>query len=407
MSLDEVDRALAAWKDRLRRVDENLLALEGDINFKLLEETSAPGAGLAGVTYERVAPVVAAMRELFAQRSHLDEILERAQRTRGTISRLWPADRTLREISALLRGPSIVLSTVQTPLAQRTLLGEAEDRNAVSPDQLLAAMVKAFETVRDTVTAVARVWDQLTPQLDALQQKLASLNALATALGGPPDPDLAALQTELALMRTRVARDPLGVHDDVARRLEPRLTALNDRLAAQGQERAQTRADLARARQSLAALRDASRAVAESFASGRAEIAEPTGLVASPAESRLADLATWLATLETTASAGQWRAAQVGLTRFRATLDSLLAGEQAALAANRARLAVRDDVSGLLLARQVQLHSLRARGVTDGADLERRAEEILQLLRYRPLPLATIEDQFAAFEARIGRLVGH
>jgi hypothetical protein len=407
MSLDEVDRALAVWQDRLRRVDENLLALEGDINFKLLEGQGAPGAGLAGVTYDRVTPVVVAMRELFAQRSRLDDILEHARRLRSSISRLWPAERTLREITGLLCGPSVVLSTVQTPLAQRTLLGTAEDRNSITPDQLLAAMVQAFETVRDTVMAVARVWDQLTPELDALQQKLTSLAALAAALGGPPDPDLGALQTELALLRSRVARDPFGVHDDVGRRLEPRLTALNDRLAAQGQERAQTQAELARARQSLAALRDASRAAADSFARGRAEIAEPTGLTPPLAEDRLADLTAWLATLETTATAGRWRAVQVGLARFRATLDSLLAGEQAAAAANRARLMVREEVAGRLMARQVQLAHLRARGVTDSTDLERRAEEILQLLRYRPLPLATIEDQFAALEARISRLAGH
>jgi len=116
LTTDEVDRALADWQVRLRRIDDNLVALETNPTCMLLEQ--AADRGLDGATRARVAPALAAMRELFAQRGLLDDVLERATTIRKGLNRLWPTD-ALRDIERLLSGPSITLPPVETPLARR------------------------------------------------------------------------------------------------------------------------------------------------------------------------------------------------------------------------------------------------------------------------------------------------
>src|SRR5215813_5736457 len=78
MTLEEIDQALAEWHERLRHVDENLLALDDQPTYRRLEGTAGAPAPLEGVTRERVAPALAAMRELFLQRSRLNGVLARA-----------------------------------------------------------------------------------------------------------------------------------------------------------------------------------------------------------------------------------------------------------------------------------------------------------------------------------------
>src|SRR5262245_54152630 len=128
MTLDDIDRALADWQERLARVDENLIALDGEPTCELLEKSE-----LEGVTKERVTPALAAMRELFAQRTALNNVLDRARALRASTPRHWPSARGLAEIEQLLRGPSIKLPPVRTPLAQRGLLTAAQREDAICP----------------------------------------------------------------------------------------------------------------------------------------------------------------------------------------------------------------------------------------------------------------------------------
>src|SRR5262249_42100352 len=120
MTVEEIDQALATWTERLQRVDENLLALEDEPTCRLLERTA-----IEGVTAARVTPALAAMRELFARRGLLQEMLSRVRERRTHVSHFRPSGAALAEIDALLHGPSIHLPPVQTPLAQRGLLSAA------------------------------------------------------------------------------------------------------------------------------------------------------------------------------------------------------------------------------------------------------------------------------------------
>jgi len=74
--------------------------------------------GLDGLTRDRVLPALDAMRELFARRGLLYDMVDQATRLRAGLNRRRPGD-TLGEIDRLLSGPSIVLPPVDTPLGRR------------------------------------------------------------------------------------------------------------------------------------------------------------------------------------------------------------------------------------------------------------------------------------------------
>src|SRR5262249_37230389 len=139
-----IDPLLASWDERLRRVDENLLALEAEPTYQML--AGAPRAPTDGVTRARVEPALDALAQLFEQRVRLTAVLETATAIRATFSSLWGNDEKVAEIERLLYGPSIKVASRHTPLAQRSLLDAATSDIAWTPEDLLRAMAKAFET---------------------------------------------------------------------------------------------------------------------------------------------------------------------------------------------------------------------------------------------------------------------
>jgi hypothetical protein len=62
---EQVDGLLAFWDERLKRVDENLIALESEPTYQVLAGAGVQKAELSGVTRERVVPAPAALGELF------------------------------------------------------------------------------------------------------------------------------------------------------------------------------------------------------------------------------------------------------------------------------------------------------------------------------------------------------
>ena len=68
MTLDAVDQRLAAWAERLVRMNDNLLALEAEPTFQMLSGTAGTRAPLDGITATRVSPALDALAELFEHR---------------------------------------------------------------------------------------------------------------------------------------------------------------------------------------------------------------------------------------------------------------------------------------------------------------------------------------------------
>src|SRR5580658_1261586 len=156
MSVEAVDRMLEEWEERLRRVDESLLALETEPTYEMLAPRAAARAPLEGETKQLVAPALDALGELFEHRGRLTDALDRAKELRASMAGLiaWGNDEKEREIQALLYGPSIELPPDLTPLARRTLLDPGRREVRIVPGQLLEAMAAAYEKARDVILAV-------------------------------------------------------------------------------------------------------------------------------------------------------------------------------------------------------------------------------------------------------------
>ena len=95
MSVEAIDQLLTAWEERLKRVDDNLLALEADATYQALSgSTTNRRAPLEGMTKARVGPALDALIQLFEHRERLTEVLDRAKAVRESISTLtfWNTD---------------------------------------------------------------------------------------------------------------------------------------------------------------------------------------------------------------------------------------------------------------------------------------------------------------------------
>ncbi|MBC8104089.1 MAG: hypothetical protein H7Z41_16065, partial [Cytophagales bacterium] len=128
---EQADALIAEWQGKIANATENLLALDDTVVLKRIEGRSGFTAlMLSGSTAARVTPALAAMRELFDQIGTLSELVEKAVRLRRSLNRLWKYDETLLEIKLLLRGPSIPLPAIHTPLAERSLVSASQNQRA-------------------------------------------------------------------------------------------------------------------------------------------------------------------------------------------------------------------------------------------------------------------------------------
>jgi len=394
-----IDPLLASWDERLRRVDENLLALEAEPTYQML--AGAPRAPLDGVTRARIEPALDALAQLFEQRVRLTEVLERAKAIRATFSSLWGNDEKVAEIERLLHGPSIKVSTRHTPLAQRSLLDAATSDIAWTPEDLLHAMAKAFEAARDAVLDVKRAWARLEPAIEKAERDVVALRRKAESLGDAMqvDTDLLTVERELAVLRGRVARDPLGAAEIVGGALLPEIDAVRARIEAQARARVEVTQMLAVAVQVRRALDDAR--VRADAARGRVASEFVRADIGPHVDASLIEgLDVWLAKIEGTARAGRWSSAVVGLGRWLETAESYLATERGLLEAAAALASKHAELAGRLSARRAQLAAV-SWGAADPAldELARAAEEVL---RQKPVALDLATVSVEAFEARMG-----
>ncbi len=398
---ERIDQLLSAWEERLRRVDENLIALEGDPTYQTLSGVAGTRVPLAGVTAARVSPALDALGELFEHRGRLTLVLDRAKEVRQSAG-FFDKQEKLAEVEQLLSGPSITMGTKPTPLATRNLLDSAASDVAVMPEQLLAAMAHAFEAARDAVMQVSRAWSTLEPTLEQLERDLQGLRKVAarvdqTAAVGA---ELAAIERDLASYRVTVAQDPLGALGGLTASLGPRMEGVRRRLDGLVAERARVTSGLAAAAAALQQLAQAHAAAGEVPARLHAEFEGVVSPVAIGLD-LIVGLQQWREKLEATARAGHWHAADVGLSRWQETARSYLATEESVTQAFASLVARRVELEGRLSARRAQLQAFVARGAAVDPELDARGRAAQALLKQRPTPLARATAAVDAFEAAV------
>ena len=402
MSAEAIDRVLAEWEERLRRVDESLLALEAEPTYQMLAPRSQMRAPLEGETKRVVEPALDALRDVFEQRGRLTEVLDRAKEVRASMSGLafWGNEEKERQILGLLTGPSIELEHRTTPLASRSLLDPGGQDVHVVPEQLLAAMAAAFERARDAVVAVERAWEWAESSLGAVAQQIESARREVVSLGleGGVRDELAAIEQELEALRVRVAKDPLGASADVGARLAPRVAGLGARLAELGALRTRVEDGVARARTMWIEVGRMQARAVEAVERMPREV-EGASAPGTPTDAGLVEgLGPWLAKIEAAATAGRWQAADVGLGKWVDAARDYLANDGKIAGALATVLARRDELSGRLSARRAQAAALASRGVALAPGADEAAREAEKLLAARPTPLARAKALVERYE---------
>jgi hypothetical protein len=274
------------------------------------------------------------------------------------------------------------------------------DGGASSPTDLLASLERSLAGAQQSARTLAQAWRDVVPRLDRAAATLALVEARAADLGlGGPDLDQA--RRLLDDLTGRAGSDPLGVDPAPAEEAVEQARARVESLVAQ---RASLPADLAAARRTLDDLAGLIAQGRDALAATRSRIAAPPGVL-EPLEPRLLDdgptaLRPWLGRLEAAATAGNWATAAPELARWRAAADALLARARAVAAANRAPLARRNDLRGLLDAFRAKAGAM---GRAESPGLTRRYRAARDALYTVPCDLDAADARVREFVAAVNR----
>jgi hypothetical protein len=406
LTLDSLDDQLQEWRDRLDRVNQNLLDFYGLLTYqRLCGGGSLPPTPLKGTTQAQVEPVLADLEALFQHRGLLADVVDQAAGLRQQLPRKLRSDDKLQDIDLLLNGPSIRLPLVAIPLAQRSLLSATNTAQTVTPEELLRMMVDAFERARDVVLMLDRVWGDLEPRLLALTQELNRLRSQVSmeiseygvAAHRLPTAAIAQLETLLQKLQTQIDGDPLAVDGQFEQIIWPHLKQLAAQVAQFQDQRDRLQSSLQFCQDLLAQIQT-TQAKLMAIAQESAEKVTPPPGPPLPDPQAAATLADWLQRLRS--RQGEAQAVAVGIERWTTQAQTLLPQLQQALIAHQQALALRQELRGRLEALQAKA---LAKGVVEDPSLVELAGQAKALLYSRPTPLQAAQATMGQYEQRLNQ----
>lgn len=347
METDEIDALLQRYSAAEERIGANLLELHDHPTYALITE-----GALVGATERRLADVAALAPSLWTGLNALGEVLSeaRAERADGRMT----AERRA-ALEQLLTGPSVLVAVVETPLAERDLLGEEVVEKRITITELLGRLRDVYEPLRDGVAEIDAVWRDLLPRLDAAATTHAELVAEVAELG-VAEPTVSRLARRIDDVRALVMDDPLGLDPDEGPALD---AAVSDAARTVGELRHshdRLHADLARTEVLAAEARTLRARAAVARSEAAAKIADPEGVAGVPDESLVDEIARRGAALR--AETGDWQPRRARLDAWLATAERLVAQLRSVESRNRRPLDRRDQLRGLLSAYRAKAAAL-------------------------------------------------
>lgn len=211
-----------------------LVALENHPGRKFLHD-----AQLTGQSLRRWESAKQAIGTLWDQFEAYRRVLADAQQLRERSAR--PNNTDLAELTRLLTGSVVDVSTEEVPLERRGLTGAGTITKRVSLRELVDGMRASFAEVAELVADGERVWSAYVGWLDTMQQRLDTARSLSDSLGpGAQAVALRRIGDELAELRAQVFADPLALVDTVPNGTgdpsSPRVRRIADELAAASRE---------------------------------------------------------------------------------------------------------------------------------------------------------------------------
>lgn len=185
--------AAVAQRDAIRA---NVVDLERSFGRQLLA-----GARLTGETHRRWEAATAdliALWEIFnAYSTVVDDATKAAEAGRSDA------------VTALLRGPSILLTGTPAPLGERHVADDGRQRFTVA--EAVDRMNGLFQAVAALVTLVETVWNDATGRLGRIGAELAQARRRHSAPGQPVDPSITGAEAQLQRLYEAVNSDPVSL----------------------------------------------------------------------------------------------------------------------------------------------------------------------------------------------------
>jgi hypothetical protein len=398
VTLTELDRALAYWQQASDTIAANVFALYEHPTYKVLAgDARSASPKLAGLTLSRAGSVVDDVSALMAQSTELKQVIARAAEMRKAILPFFQTER-IRDVEAILAGPSIHLPEVEIPLAQRGLLVSSVAEHACSPRQLLDAMTPVYETAKSAILAIDDAWGRLDMLLSDAETKVDSLLKIE-----PDSRDVLGVQRRVSECRTLVAADPLSCIGTLEGELNPILEKTRKHLDDAIRERQQFETDLAAAKSTLEQVAAGHKSAVAAFEERVLKVTiEETPEFPPPVEAPLLeDLARWLSTLNETAARGSWRPAKVGLGRWNTQARQYADTDQQSAEASQRLIARRTELRGLLDAFKAKATATHLAENMSISEIGSRAKN---LLFTRPTPLREAESLVSDYQRRLNSL---
>lgn len=389
LSLEEMDRLLLTWDERLRRIEENLLAIESDPAYLTLIGPGSHGR-YDGISKQRLDDVQQELSALFADLSRLRSIIEQAHEAREAIrGKLWGKEEKLSWMEGLLLGPSISRGDEPRPLEDRSLLDSSPHARSIRPEVLLNEMILRFDEAKRILLSVWNAWKQVEPSVQKMEEQLRLFEVSASQLhlaSGSLD-GLVSLRAEVARLRSLAARDPLTAPQDLETHLTTRYQILRANLQNLRAHRDHAREHLVLAQKKLTELQHRSEKLSKLTTTVFRNLAlgpEAPSLAPDTAPLEILSRAlealhapgAWLSTHRIDAWFADATVLQNNLVRTEITVQKLLdAGP---------------ELAGRFSARRAQLSQFQARGYRIPEEVVHCIHTIEGLLAEKPLPVGRV-----------------
>jgi hypothetical protein len=389
LNQDDADRELQRLTTDGDRIAEALVALEAHPGYSFLQ-----GATLTGRTEQRWQAARADIALLYQQFGSYTSVLAKAREVRARRNR--PGAAELAELTTLLHGSAVELSTEEIPLGRRNLTGPTSITHRMTLAELVAGMDTSYQRASDVVVAADDVWTAAVRLLDPLDERLDKARELAASLGlgearHPLFTELDAIGGRLGVLRARAFADPLALYTGEPGHGRPNLAEADDftsRLAAVRTELEALGTVRAELDQRVAAAGAAIDAVGAEEAAARVAYDRVLDKIAAPAIAAVPDgtpaLREQLAGVTVLVGRHDWPQVSAALAALATATDQAVQRARAVRDTADALLGRRAELRGRLDAYRVKAAQLR---LAEDAEIAARYQEAYDLLWTVPCDL--------------------
>ena len=324
MTIDQLDKAIADWRELL----SNALANTGELK-KLLVYQLIQQRELRGKSQERADEIQRLMTEVEGNAGLIGKQVKKAGEDRKEVPSFFGRQDAIDKIEQLLVGDTIVLDEEEIALKDRKLDGATSKTHYSSCAKLRDQMNADFDKLKKLLFELNDHW---TRHNDAYNRCRADADKLVDEIAGSgePQPDeLTQLLARLDSTKKRTLIDPLAITESIETTTRPYIEKARQAVNQIAIKRQAVQSDVEQAVKDLEEVRILRGSAIQAIADNKA-----TARVAEPESTK--DLQEWLDTIKDQMSKKQVNAARDGLRNWRNKLAQRKAACEQAIASAEA-----------------------------------------------------------------------